>query len=89
VRRLVAGSIANLQPDAVTVVMVGRPAGSELPALALAHIGPIAVTRSSLLWVQLFVLASSLGLISLLAFIVHQRSRLNKLRTSLDQEARA
>jgi len=48
VQRLVAGGAPDLLPNDVAVVYVSRPAPAAAPAPSpLAHVGPIAVARSS------------------------------------------
>jgi type III secretion protein J len=47
VRRLVAGAVAGLSPDAVEVVTTPRATGAEVPALEWVQVGPIQVSRAS------------------------------------------
>ena len=72
VRRLVAGAVANLAPENVTIVMVSRPLPAPAAQRPLAHFGPIAVTRSSALWLRLHIgvtLLFLLGLVSTVLFL--------------------
>jgi type III secretion protein J len=52
VQRLVSGGVAGLSVGDVAVVMVSRPAPPMGAAGAIGHVGPIAVTRSSLRTLQ-------------------------------------
>ena len=70
VQRLVAGAVADLAPESVTVVMVSRPATSTLPASPMAHVGPIAVTRGSVGWLRGTLAASLLLLLGLAATVL-------------------
>jgi type III secretion protein J len=47
VRHLVAGAVAGLAVEDVTVVTMSRPVSTSVPARAMAQIGPISVTRAS------------------------------------------
>jgi type III secretion protein J len=48
VKKLVAGAVSGLSPDAVAVVFVPVPKAQTAGDRELAHLGPVAVTRGSL-----------------------------------------
>jgi type III secretion protein J len=87
IQRLVAGGVAGLAPADVAVVMVPRPApaGSEGEG-ALAHVGPIAVSRASMHPLQ----AALVALIALVAALAGATlalySRLARARSALSGE---
>ena len=70
VQRLVAGAVAELAPESVTVVMVTRPAASALPDNPMSHVGPIAVARSSAGWLRGALAVSLILLIGLAATVL-------------------
>jgi len=78
VRRLIAGAVANLAPDSVTIVMVGRPAAAAVPDRPLAHFGPISVTRSSALWLRLHLGVTLVFLLGLVAAVLYLWARLRR-----------
>jgi type III secretion protein J len=83
VQRLVAGGVAGLAPERVTVVMVARaePAAASGEPRPLVHVGPIAVARTSARVLQA-VLGALLALIALLAVVtLSLYSRLARART--------
>jgi len=69
VQRLLAGGVAGLAPADVAVVTIQR-AASPPPgdAIALSHVGPIAVARTSARLLQL-ALGALLALVAALAFV--------------------
>lgn len=72
IRRLVAGAVSNMRLQDVTVVTVGRPDLAIARPRPLAHVGPIAVTRSSVFWLRgVFgvALASLLGLVTVVLYL--------------------
>ena len=69
VRKLVAGAVSGLAADDVSVVAVSRTDAPALPARELTQIGPISVTRSSALWLRLFV-GGALSVLIMLALMV-------------------
>jgi type III secretion protein J len=82
IERLVAGGIAGLAPENVTVVTIARtePASAG-DSRALAHVGPIAVARTSARVLQV-ALGALLAVIALLAVVtLSLYSRLARART--------
>ena len=72
IRRIVAGAVANLRTDDVSVVMVSRPPSAATPERPLSHFGPIAVTRSSATWLRVgfsVVLALLIGLSTIVVYL--------------------
>ena len=86
VQRLVAGSVADLVPGDVVVVMVPRVAPPELNGAPLAHVGPIAVARASMRALQ----GALVGMIALVAGLAAATlalySRLARARAALSRE---
>ena len=66
VARLVAGAVSSLAPTDVAVVMVSRSAPAAPSGGVLAHVGPIAVARSSAQKLQA-ALACLVSLVAILA----------------------
>jgi type III secretion protein J len=79
VRRLVAGSVASLRPEDVTVVMVARPTAAPAAPRPLSHLGPIAVTAASAAWLRSLVAVAVLGLLALTALVVVLWLRVRRL----------
>jgi type III secretion protein J len=80
VARLVSGAVAGLSTTDVAVVMLPRPAPAAMGTGTLAHVGPIAVARSSARRLQA-ALAALVALAALLAgAVVFLWSRLAHLR---------
>lgn len=77
VKKLVAGAVSGLAPEAIAVVMVQIPQSSIAGDRELAHLGPIAVTRGSLgtlrlVFAGVLVVIAALG-VALLALAVRVR----------------
>jgi len=66
VQQIVAGGVPTLAPSAVAVVMIARGAAAGGEGLPLAHVGPIAVARTSMRALQ-FALVGLVALIAVLA----------------------
>ena len=83
VARLVAGGVANMLPADVAVVFVSRPAPAGTPESSLAHVGPIAVARSSVRTLQ----AGTVALVALVAILsavtLALSARLSRVRAEL------
>jgi type III secretion protein J len=83
VARLVAGGVANMLPADVAVVFVSRPAPAGTPESGLAHVGPIAVARSSVRTLQ----AGTVALVALVAILsavtLALSARLSRVRAEL------
>lgn len=89
VQRLVAGGVDGLLPTDVSVVMVARPAPPGYGGGEVAHLGPIAVARTSLHPLQA-ALAALIGLVAVLAgATLYLYSRLTRVREALSREAPA
>jgi type III secretion protein J len=91
VQRLVAGGVAGLLPADVAVVMVARSAASRGADMGggLAHIGPIAVARTSMRQLQaaLVALVAVVALLAIATLLLY--SRLSRARAALAREAPA
>ena len=70
VRHLVAGAVAGLAIQDVSVVAVSRPEAAALPAREMTQVGPISVTRASALWLRGTLGVVVLMMISLAATIL-------------------
>ncbi len=83
VARLVAGGVANMLPADVAVVFVSQPVPASAPENGLAHVGPIAVARSSVRTLQ----AGTVALVALVAILsavtLALSARLSRLRAEL------
>ncbi len=89
VKRLVAGSVANLSPDDVTVVMVSRSSNEFSLPRTMATIGPITVAQTSMIWLRL-VLGVSVSLLSVLALVVlYQWNRLRRFSMAHENQEHA
>jgi type III secretion protein J len=87
VKRLVAGAAPGLEPDAVAVVTVSRPAGAPNAERMLSHLGPIAATRGSVLLLRLIGAVTVLVDLALAATVLWLWSRLRRSRTDAPIEA--
>ena len=83
IQRLIAGGVAGLIPGDVTVVMVPRPASPSMTEAGMGHVGPIAVARSSLRFLQAALAALVALLAALSAATLMLYSRLGKARAEL------
>lgn len=79
-RLLVAGAAPGLAAEDVAVVMLPRPAASPSPERDLARLGPIAVTRGSLRWLRVGVVASALIHMTLAGAVLALWMRLKRMR---------
>ncbi|HEY1956527.1 MAG TPA: hypothetical protein VGH28_12975 [Polyangiaceae bacterium] len=80
IQKLVAGGVAGLAPEDVSVVMVARAAPAIRGEAELAHVGPIAVARGSVRMLQatlgaLVVLVAGLAFAALLLWVRLGRAR--------------
>ena len=80
VQRLIAGGVSGLAPADVSVVMVPRPMPAARGEAQLAHVGPIAVARSSAKVLQAAVVGLFVLVLMLAAAVASLSSRLSKLR---------
>jgi type III secretion protein J len=83
VQRLVAGGVAGLSPEnvaVVTVARVGPPSAAGDPA-QLAHVGPIAVARTSARPLQVAIGALLAAIAALAGLTLSLYSRLGRART--------
>ena len=87
VQRLVAGAVSGLSPEDVAVVLLARPALAPSLDRSLAHLGPIAVTRGSAVYLRAFVALSLLVLVATLGTAVAFWSRARRLREAADERA--
>jgi type III secretion protein J len=85
VQRLVAGGVAGLLPTDVAVVMLARAAPAGASRTELAHVGPIAVARTSMRQLQ----AGLVALVALVALLAGATlflySRLSRARAEASQ----
>jgi type III secretion protein J len=86
VQRLVAGGVAGLAAADVSVVMVSRPAPAARGEAQLAHVGPIAVARSSARLLQLALAGLALLVAMLAGAALLSWSRLREARALRDGE---
>jgi type III secretion protein J len=89
VQRLVAGGVAGLLPSDVAVVMVPRATFVGSASSDFAHVGPIAVARTSVRRLQaaLAVLVAVVALLAAATLMLY--SRLNRARAELARDASA
>ncbi len=88
-QRLVAGSVAGLAREDVTVVFVGRPARATNSGPQLAQMGPLGVARSSLRPMQIMVVLCTLVIVGLSVALLSVYLRLSKLRSTAAEEPQA
>ena len=83
VARLVAGGVAGLMPTDVAVVLVSRPAPAAVPGSEMRHVGPIAVARNSMRWLQagLVALVALVAVFAILTLALY--ARVTRLRAEL------
>lgn len=88
IQRLVAGGVPGLFPTDVAVVMLGRAVSAQGPSGGdLAHVGPIAVARTSMRQLQAALMAL-VGVVALLtAATLVLYTRLARARADLAREA--
>jgi type III secretion protein J len=86
IQRLVAGGVTGLLPTDVVVVMLPRTAAADVPTGDVAHVGPIAVMRSSAQKLQaaLVALIALVALLAALTLVLY--SRLAQARAALGQD---
>lgn len=86
VSRLIAGGVGGLQPTDVAVVAISRPAPAQSHDTELAHVGPIAVARSSARTLQLAAggLVALVALLAVAALTLY--GRLARARAELTQK---
>jgi type III secretion protein J len=82
VQRLVAGGVPGLLPADVAVVMVSRPAPPMAAGSDLGHVGPIAVTRSSMRKLQGALVFLVAIVATLSAVVLTLYARLTRLRAT-------
>jgi type III secretion protein J len=89
VQRLVAGGVAGLLPTDVAVVMMPMPALPGSVPSDFAHVGPIAVARTSMKRLQaaLILLIAVVAVLAAATLILY--SRLSRVRAELAREALA
>ncbi|HMJ10763.1 MAG TPA: hypothetical protein VK524_05110 [Polyangiaceae bacterium] len=84
IQRLVAGAVPGLLPSQVSIVATPTPARARLAERELARLGPVTVTRASLLPLKLIVAgAAVLNLISI-GLVLLLWSRLRRAQLSLE-----
>jgi type III secretion system YscJ/HrcJ family lipoprotein len=83
IQRLVAGAVSGLAPADVAVVMVSRSSPARPIGADLSHVGPIAVSRSSLHALQgaLALLIVTIALLATSTLVLY--SRLSRVRAEL------
>jgi type III secretion protein J len=87
VQRLVAGAVPGLAPDQVTVVMVPAPPRGRPVERQLAQLGPLTVTRSSLLGLRALVAVAVLVNAALLGCVLALWMRLRRAERTLTDAA--
>jgi hypothetical protein len=87
IQRLVAGGVTGLLPMDVVVVMLPHTAPADVAARDVAHVGPIAVMRSSAQKLQaaLVALVALVALLAAVTLVLY--SRLAQARAALAQDA--
>ena len=85
VQRLVAGAVAGLTPEHVSVVATPAPTARQPAERPLAHFGPITVTRASLPPLRVAVGAIVAIDLSLLAAVLIAWMRLRRTQLALEQ----
>jgi len=88
VQRLVAGAVPGLSPDQVSVVMLSSPAHARPAEQQLARLGPLTVTRASLVALRAVIGVAILLNAALLACVIGLWARLRKAEQHL-HEARS
>jgi type III secretion protein J len=89
VKRLVAGAISGLAPDAVAVVTVSVPLPTTSADRQLAWVGPIGVSRGSLPAFRAIAAAMLGGVFVLAAALVALAVKLRRVRGDVDAPAPA
>lgn len=84
IQRLVAGAVPGLLPAQVNVVATPTPARSRPADRELSRVGPVTVTRASLLPLKLLVAGAALLNILSLGLVVVLWSRLRKTQLALE-----
>lgn len=86
IQRLIAGGVGGLQPAEVAVVTLSRAAPAQSHDTQLAHVGPIAVARSSARTLQIAA-AALVALVAVLAVLaLTLYGRLARARAELAQK---
>jgi len=83
VQRLVAGAVPGLAAEQVTVVMLPAPPRPRPAERQLSRLGPLTVTRSSLVGLRALVGVAVLVNAALLACVLALWSRLRRTERSL------
>jgi type III secretion protein J len=83
VQRLVSGAVPGLRPEQVTVVMLPAPARARPSERQLARVGPLTVTRSSLLGLRALIGVAVLVNAVLLACVLGLWARLRRAESTL------
>lgn len=89
VKKVVAGAVSGLSPDAVAVVFVPVPKGTTAGDRELAHLGPVAVTRGSLGTLRAIAAGVLLLFVVLCAAVLTLAVRLRRAREENEGEAAA
>ena len=89
IQRLVSGAVPGLHPEQVTVVMLPAPPRAHPSERQLARVGPLTVTRSSLLGVRALIGVAVLVNAVLLGFVLTLWARLRRTETTLAEKASA
>jgi len=83
VQRLISGAVPGLHADQVTVVMLPAPPRARPSERQLARVGPLTVTRSSLLGVRALIGIAVLVNAALLACVLALWARLRRAESTL------
>ncbi len=85
VQRLVAGAVAGLDAEHVSVVMTPIPPATRPAGHELARVGPITVTRSSMTSLRLIVGAAALLNVILIGLVLGLWSRFRRSQLALEE----
>jgi type III secretion protein J len=83
VQRLVAGAVPGLSPDQVSVVASSTAAPVRLPERELSRLGPVTVTRASMLPLKLMLGGVALLNLLLLGLMIALWTRMRKAQVAL------
>ncbi|MGZ3418982.1 MAG: hypothetical protein ACXWUG_28425 [Polyangiales bacterium] len=87
VKKIVAGAVSGLRPEAVAVVFVPVPKAQTAGDREIAHLGPVAVTRGSLPTLRAIAIGVLLTLALLGGAVLALAVRLRRAKESSDELA--
>jgi type III secretion protein J len=88
IKRLVTGAAPGLSPADVAVVMIPRPAASQVPDRVLSRLGPIWATRGSVTLLRIAVATTVAVDLALVFCVLSLWSRLRRARSAPADDAR-